>query len=50
MFFSPSNEGYTIPVSDAIYTETGLTKLTIARPNSGNIYPNFAWFAIGRWK
>ena len=48
--FSPSGGGYSIPTSSVEYSTTGITKLCLARPNGGNIYPGFSWFAIGRWK
>lgn len=50
VMFSPSDDPYSIPTSSVVYSTTGITKLGIARPSSGNIYPNFSWLAIGRWK
>lgn len=50
VMFSPSSVAYGIPVASVEYSTTGITKLGLARPNSGNIYPNFSWLAIGRWK
>ena len=50
VMFSPSEDAYSIPVSGVKYSNTGITQLVLARPNSGNIYPGFSWLAIGRWK
>ena len=50
VMFSPSGDPYSIPVTGVEYSTTGITRLGIARPNSGDIYPNFSWLAIGRWK
>lgn len=50
VMFSPSGNPYSIPVSGVAYSTTGITQLALARPNSGDIYPEFSWFAIGRWK
>lgn len=50
VMFSPSDDPYSIPATGVEYSTTGITKLGLARPNSGNIYPEFSWFAIGRWK
>ena len=50
VMFSPSDVPYSIPASGVKYSTTGITQLALVRPNSGNIYPNFSWLAIGRWK
>lgn len=50
VMFSPSGDPYSIPASGVKYSTTGITQLALARPNSGNIYPEFSWLAIGRWK
>ena len=50
VMFSPSGNPYNIPTSSVEYSTTGITKLCLSRPNSGNIYPEFSWFAVGRWK
>ena len=50
VMFSPSGNPYSIPATSVVYSTTGITQLGLARPNSGNIYPEFSWFAIGRWK
>ena len=50
VMFSPGGNPYNIPTSSVAYSTTGITKLGLARPNSGNIYPEFSWLALGRWK
>ena len=50
VMFSPSGKPYSIPTSSVEYSTTGITKLCLARPDSGTIFPLFSWFAIGRWK
>ena len=34
----------------SIYNTTGITSITLGRPNSGNLWPYFSWIAVGRWK
>ena len=50
VMFSPSGDPYSIPAEGVEYSTTGITKLGVVRPTRGNIFPNFSWFAIGRWK
>ena len=50
VMFSPSGNPYNIPTSGVKYSTTGITQLALARSTSGNIYPEFSWLAIGRWK
>ena len=47
--FSPMYDNYCIIVS-ANYSATGISKITVGRPNSGSIYPRVGWLAVGRWK
>ena len=44
-----SGDAYAI-VLVSIYSTTGITSVTLGRPNSGNLYTIFSWIAIGRWK
>lgn len=41
--------GYGAIFSSA-YNSVGIYSIDIARPTSGTIVPDIAWFAIGRWK
>lgn len=47
---SASNHGGYAIICELDVTETGITLFSVGRPNSGRIYPNIGWTAIGRWK
>lgn len=46
---TPASSTYNI-ISEVSAGASGISKVSIARPNSGNVTPSFSWIAIGRWK
>ena len=42
-------DSYSIVLA-SIYSTSGITSVTLGRPNAGNLWPAFSWVAVGRWK